>query len=245
MVLELIKRIRPQGDRCLIVDLGDQIDASVGLRCLTLADSLRQAKVPGVLDIVPSFTAVAIYFEPRRSDSDDPIARLTGLVQDIVSKIADGATTINARRIQIPVCYGGEHGPDLTEVATRMGMDADEVVKAHHGSICRVYMIGFAPGHPYIGIHDECFNLPRREVPRTALPAGSLGVANRQSTIYPNVLPGGWHIIGATPMRLFNAQAEQPTLLMPGDEIQFVPISADQFNAIKGEQTRASARSDA
>jgi KipI family sensor histidine kinase inhibitor len=98
-------------------------------------------------------------------------------------------------------------------------------------------MIGFAPGHPYIGIHDERFNLPRREVPRTSLPAGSLGVANRQSTIYPNVLPGGWHIIGATPLRLFDAEAQQPTLLMPGDEIEFIPIDAAQFDALKAQDS--------
>lgn len=235
MAHDLIKRIRPQGDRCLIIDLGDQIDQAVGLRCLTLADGLRQAQVPGVLDIVPSFTAVAIYFEPGKALGDDPIARLTSLVKDIVGRIADGAQ-LSARRIEIPVCYGGKHGPDLEDVAKRMGLAPDEVVKAHHGSICRVYMIGFAPGHPYIGIHDERFALPRREVPRTALPAGSLGIANRQSTIYPNVLPGGWHIIGATPLKLFNAAAEQPTLLMPGDEIEFVPIGQDRFDAVKAEQ---------
>lgn len=235
MASGLIKRIRSQGDRCLMIDLGDQIDQAVGLRCLMLADGLRRAQVPGVLDIVPSFTAVAIYFEPCAALGANPVARLSTLVQDIIGEIAEGAA-LSSRRIQIPVCYGGKHGPDLEDVAKRMDLSPEQVVQAHHGSICRVYMIGFAPGHPYIGIHDERFALPRREVPRTALPAGSLGIANRQSTIYPNVLPGGWHIIGATPLRLFNAKAEQPTLLMPGDEIEFVPIEAQQFDLIKAEQ---------
>lgn len=235
MTSEFIKRIRPQGDRCLLVDLGDQIDQTVGLRCLTLADSLRQAQVPGVLDIVPSFTAVAIYFEPGLGLGEDPVARLTALVHQIAGQIAEGAE-LKARRIEIPVCYGGKHGPDLEDVARRMGITPEEVAQAHYGSLCRVYMIGFAPGHPYIGIHDQRFSLPRREVPRTAVPAGSLGIANRQSTIYPNVLPGGWHIIGATPLRLFNAAAKQPTLLMPGDEIAFVPISATEFDEIKQAQ---------
>jgi KipI family sensor histidine kinase inhibitor len=238
MTAETIKRFRTQGDRCLIVDLGDRIDPEVGLRCLTLADRLRQAQLPGILDIVPSFTAVAIYFEPSVGFNDNPIDTLSALVQTLVTQIEEGAK-LQARQIQIPVCYGGQHGPDLNDVAKRMGITPDEVVQAHHGSLCRVYMIGFAPGHPYIGIHDERFNLPRREVPRTALPAGSLGVANRQSTIYPNVLPGGWHIIGATPLRLFNAQAKQPTLLWPGDEVEFVPISPEQYTQIKAEQDRA------
>jgi inhibitor of KinA len=236
MPSNLLKRIRTQGDRCLIIDLGDQIDQAVGLRCLTLAHHLRQAQVPGVLDIVPSFTAVAIYFEPGSAPGLNPVAHLTSLVEGIIDQIAEGAELI-ARRIQIPVCYGSAHGPDLDDVAQRMGITPAEVVQAHHASICRVYMIGFAPGHPYIGIHDDRFNLPRREVPRTALPAGSLGVANRQSTIYPNVLPGGWHIIGATPLRLFDAEAKQPTLLMPGDEIEFAPIDAERFDEIKAAQT--------
>jgi len=238
MVSELIKRIRVQGDRCLMIDLGDQIDQTVGLRCLTLADQLRQAQIPGILDIVPSFTALAIYFEPNAALGHNPTEHLSSIVRELLAKVS-AQTSLNARRIQIPVCYGGEHGPDLADVAKRMGITAAEVVQAHHGQLCRVYMIGFAPGHPYIGIHDERFNLPRREVPRTALPAGSLGVANRQSTIYPNVLPGGWHIIGATPLRLFDATAEQPTLLAPGDEIEFVPISAEQYDQIKTKQTPA------
>lgn len=236
MPSNFIKRIRAQGDRCLLVDLGDQIDEQVGLRCLGLAERLRQANVPSVLDIVPSFTAVAIFYQPSRELGDDPIARLTSLVHDIVQEIAQGNVELHARRVEIPVCYGGEHGPDLKDVANRMGLSTEEVIQAHHASACRVYMIGFAPGHPYIGIHDERFSLPRREVPRTALPAGSLGIANRQSTIYPNVLPGGWHIIGATPLRLFNANAEQPTLLMPGDEVAFVPINAQQFEELKAAQ---------
>ncbi|HEY7803711.1 MAG TPA: 5-oxoprolinase subunit PxpB [Orrella sp.] len=236
MSTELIKRIRAQGDRCLLVDLGDQIDEQVGLRCLRLAECLRQAAVPGVLDIVASFTAVAIYYQPGRELGDEPIARLTELVNDIAQEIVQGNVELNSRRIEIPVCYGGEHGPDLDDVAHRMGMSPDEVVHAHHANASRVYMIGFAPGHPYIGIHDERFNLPRREVPRTALPAGSLGIANRQSTIYPNVLPGGWHIIGATPLKLFNATAAEPTLLAPGDEIAFIPIDASEFDTIKAQQ---------
>lgn len=242
MASDLIKCIRPQGDRCLMIDLGDRIDQAVGLRCLTLADRLRQAQVPGIVDIVPSFTALAIYFEPRADLGADPIARISELVEALLAQIEGGAT-LQSRRIQIPVCYGGEHGPDLKDVAKRTGLSPDEVVQAHHGAICRVYMIGFAPGHPYIGIHDERFNLPRREVPRTALPAGSLGVANRQSTIYPNVLPGGWHIIGATPLRLFNAQAKEPTLLSPGDEIEFVPITPEDYARIKAEQATQASQS--
>lgn len=227
--------IRTQGDRCLLIDLGNQIDADIGLRCLGLAQALRNASLPGVRDIVPSFTAVAVFFEPHQAHGEDPALWLAKQVRELTGD-STNQMALQSRRIQIPVCYGGEHGPDLAEIAIKMGMTESDVIDAHHGSICRVFMLGFSPGHPYIGIHDERFSLPRREVPRTAVPAGSVGIANRQSTIYPNVLPGGWHIIGATPLKLFDASHTSPTLLMPGDEIEFTPIDAEQFDRIRQDQ---------
>jgi inhibitor of KinA len=229
---ELIHSVRAQGDRCLLIDLGDRIDAQIGLRCLTLAQRIREAGWPGVLDIVPSFTAVAIYFTPHAGLGNHPACVLETKVREIAKTLSDSEPVLG-RQIKIPVCYGAEHGPDLPEVAQRMGLSESEVVDAHVASLSRVFMLGFAPGHPYIGVHDERFALPRRDNPRTAVAAGSLGIANRQSTIYPNVLPGGWHIIGATPLRLFDPDAEQPTLLMPGDEIEFVPISPSKFEQLR------------
>jgi KipI family sensor histidine kinase inhibitor len=228
--------VRAQGDRCLIVDLGTEIDVTTGLRCLTLAQKIRLAQWPDVVDIVPSFIAVAVYFRPGNELAADLLEGLETRIRALAQTLTDGQPMVG-RQIQIPVCYGDQHGPDLEEVAQRMGILPDEVVNAHAGTPSRVFMLGFAPGHPYIGVHDERFNLPRRAVPRTAVPAGSLGIAIRQSTIYPNVLPGGWHIIGATPLRLFNPTAEQPTLLLPGDQIEFVPISSKKFEQLKAQQT--------
>jgi inhibitor of KinA len=232
MTDELILSVRAQGDRCLLIDLGDRIDAQIGLRCLALAQGIRQAAWPGVLDIVPSFTAVAIYFAPHAGLGNNPAAVLETKVRNLAKTLSD-TEPVSGRHIKIPVCYGAEHGPDLADVAKRMGLSESEVIDAHVESLSRVFMLGFAPGHPYIGVHDERFALPRRDNPRTAVPAGSLGIANRQSTIYPNVLPGGWHIIGATPLRLFDPDAKQPTLLMPGDEIEFVPISPTKFEQLR------------
>ena len=232
-----IERIRMQGDRCLLIDLGHQIDEKVGLQCLALAERIRLAAIPGVLDIVPSFIAVAVYFEPTTASGDEPAKRLIRQIEQLANGL-QADTALQARRVRVPICYGGQHGPDLEDVAKRMSLTPQAVIAAHHGSISRVYMLGFAPGHPYIGIHDERFALPRREVPRTAVPAGSLGIANRQSTIYPNVLPGGWHIIGATPLKLFRAQASEPTLLMPGDEIEFVPINEKEFDRLQAQQAK-------
>lgn len=232
-------RIRQQGDRCLIIDLGDKIEEAVGLRCLALAQQLRNRAVSGVLDIVPSFTAVAVYYDPGPSLGRDPAATIEKLLVSELQSMgsaSDDASLIQSRTIAIPVCYGGTHGPDLADIAHRMGLSEREVIEAHHQQPCRVYMLGFAPGHPYIGIHDERFAIGRRDVPRTAVPAGSLGIANRQSTIYPNRLPGGWHIIGATPLTLFNPASPSPSLLRPGDEIRFEPISCEEFDTIRAQQ---------
>ena len=242
MSISVEPRIRQQGDRCLIIDLGDRIDEEIGLRCLALAQNLRERAIDGVLDIVPSFIAVAVYYEPRKSLGKDPARSLQLLIlqalEELGSQGPSASQALQTRTVVIPLCYGGHHGPDLEEVAKRMGMSPEAVIQAHHEQPSRVYMLGFAPGHPYIGIHDERFAVPRREVPRTAVPAGSLGIANRQSTIYPNRLPGGWHIIGATPLTLFNPAAVCPTLLRPGDEVRFEPISVEKFDQIRAEQAR-------
>ena len=242
MSISVEPRIRQQGDRCLIIDLGDQINEEVGLRCLALAQKLRDCAIDGVLDIVPSFIAVAVYYEPVQSLGKDPAHALQQLIlqllQEIGSDSLKASEALQSRSVVIPLCYGGLHGPDLDEVAQRMGISPEAVIEAHHEQPSRVYMLGFAPGHPYIGIHDERFAIPRRDVPRTAVPAGSLGIANRQSTIYPNRLPGGWHIIGATPLTLFDPAAASPTLLQPGDEVRFEPISAEQFDQIRAGQAR-------
>jgi inhibitor of KinA len=230
-----ILRIRSQGDRCLLIDVGEHIDPATGMKCLKLAHKLRHARLAGVLDIVPSFTSVAVFFMPNQSLGLDTREGLERHIERLCKELSDDEP-LQARRIKIPICYGGEHGPDLPELASRMSLTPEQVIAAHCEKICRVYMLGFAPGHPYIGIHDERFAIPRREVPRTAVAAGSLGIANRQSTIYPNRLPGGWHIIGATPLRLFNAQAESPTLLLPGDEIEFRPIEQNEFERLGAAQ---------
>jgi len=233
--------IRQQGDRCLTIDLGDHIDEQVGMRCLELAQRIRSARIDGILDVVPSFLSVTIHFEPRPSLGPNP----SGLITDLLEKhaveldrlVSEGGLILQtARNVVIPVCYEGTHAPDLEAVATSMGLTPTKLIEAHCSKPLRVYMLGFAPGQPYIGIHDESFAIPRKANPRTAVPAGSIGIANRQTTIYPNLLPGGWEIIGATPLKLFNPASDAPTLLCPGDEVIFEPISQARFEQILHEQ---------
>jgi KipI family sensor histidine kinase inhibitor len=146
---------------------------------------------------------------------------------------AHGVQMGPGREIEIPVCYGGVHGPDLAEVAKHCALTEAEVIELHSGPLAYVFMLGFAPGAPYIGIHDKRLAIGRRDTPRTALPAGSVAIANLQTMIYPNVSPGGWRIIGATPIQLFNPFQEPASLLSPGDSVRFVPITDAEFDALK------------
>lgn len=230
-------RIQPQGDRCLIITFGDHIDAAVGRTCLAAARKLRAAELPGVTDVVPSFVAVAVHYRPGGLIPGNA-PTFSSLAARIDALLADGipADAEAGRQIDIPVCYGGEHGPDLLDVALAAGITPDEVIALHSGPRSMVFMLGFAPGHPYLGLHDEKLNIPRRASPRTVVPIGSVAIANRQTVIYPNRLPGGWNLIGATPLAMFNPQREPASLLQPGDAVRFVPISADEFNRIRDTQ---------
>lgn len=230
-------KIRAQGDRCLSIDFGSEIDVQTGLLCLATTALLREAKLAGVTDIVPSYTSVALHYQP---DAHSEGANFHALSKIITSLIQAGIPSVSTdtREVEIPVCYGGEHGPDLTYVAQTTGLTENQVIDIHTKPGSMVFMLGFAPGAPYIGVHDPIFALPRRDVPRTAVPAGSVAIANRQSTIYPNRLPGGWHVLGATPLKLFDLNSTPPTLLMPGDRVKFVPISAEEFDRIAAQQAQ-------
>lgn len=224
-------RILPQGDRCLIVSFGDQIDAAVGTTCLAAANKLRDAQLVGVTDVVPSFVAVAVHYRPGASGGPT-YAQLAERIGELLSE-GIAADALGGREVDIPVCYGGEHGPDLAEVAEAAGLTPEGVIQLHSQPRSMVFMLGFAPGHAYLGVHDEKLNIPRRASPRTAVPRGAVAVANRQTVIYPNRLPGGWNIIGATPLNMFDPAREPAALLQPGDSVRFVPISPEEFDRIR------------
>lgn len=219
--------IVPQGDRCLMIYFGDQIDVTTGRLCLAAASLLSQARLPGVTDLVPSFIALAVHYQPNGRHGPR-YAELASQIEQILSQgIAPDTQT--GRDIDIPVCYGGAYGPDLDEVARHAGTSTDEIIALHTRPGSLVFMLGFAPGAPYIGVHDQRLNIPRRASPRTAVPAGSVAVANRQSVLYPSRSPGGWNIIGATPLSLFDPARTPSTLLQPGDRVRFVPIDNAEF----------------
>lgn len=225
--------LQPQGDHSLVIELGDTLGLDLSRRCAALAAALRKAHMPGVLDIVSAFTTVTLHLETTRGAPALSEAEL----EAHVSQALAGATPSGpmAKTVEIPVCYGGEFGPDLEEVARLSGLTVDEVIDAHTASSVWVLMLGFAPGSPYLGVHDERFDLPRRTTPRTRVPKGSVAIAARQSIVYPQESPGGWHVIGRTPTVLFDPLRSPPSLLVPGDAVRFVSISAQAFSEQAGE----------
>jgi inhibitor of KinA len=226
-------RIAPLGDRALVIEFGQRVDRDISARARAVAQHLLRTPLPGVTDIVPAFTTVALHYRPEAfAGAAAPYEQLRAQVEAILARGVASEHTAT-RVIEVPVCYGGEFGPDLEEVATRCKVTPDEVIALHAASPHVVCMLGFAPGFPYLGGLDPRLGVPRRATPRTAVPLGSVAIARDQSVIYPLETPGGWNLIGRTPLRLFRPQREPPCLLQPGDDVRFVPISLERYRALE------------
>lgn len=231
-------KIVPQGDRSLLLVFGDQVNTQIGLRCATAAAALRAARLAGISDIIPTFNSVALHYQPRPRGASTGFEDLAGEIEQVLEQVfAQDAGSVTPRQIDIPVCYGGTRGPDLAHVAQHCHISEEEVIRLHSATPAYVFMLGFAPGAPYIGMHDPKLAIGRRSTPRTDVPAGSVAIANLQTMIYPNLSPGGWHIIGATPLVLFDPLENPATLLAPGDTVRFIPISAEDFLAARHDRT--------
>lgn len=225
------------GDGCLIIEFGLKVDVATNQRVHAVANHLQKHLPRGVVDVVPCFTTVALHYRPEAlaHGSASPYRQLTDAVETI---LAGGITAgqRSARVVEIPVCYGGEFGPDLQEVAAACALAPEQVVALHVASESMVFMLGFAPGNPYAGGLDPKIAVPRRATARTSVSAGTVAIANGQTVIYPMQSPGGWNLIGRTPLRLFDPASTPPCLLQPGDRLRFVEISRPQFDALKARE---------
>lgn len=210
----------------------DGREAVMAVRAVSaLAAKIRAEAPPGLLELVPAGSALAIHFDPLASGAGEWQARIERWLGQL-----DAPDGESGRLVEIPVCYGGAFGPDLDDVARRTGRSAEEVVRLHAGTEYVVGMIGFAPGFPYLfGLPRE-LAVPRREEPRTKVPAGSVAIGGGYAGIYPKELPGGWHIIGRTPSVLFDPAASPPSLLAPGDRVRFVPVDEGEFRRLAGKR---------
>ena len=217
-------RIVPAGDSALVVEFEDRIDPVVNARTVAFADAVQAAAISGVRDVVPSYRSVAIYFDPLRTDYDK-------LMSTLEAELARPAVDARAGRapIRIPVCYGGEFGPDLPQVAAFAKMSEKEVISIHASATYRVFMVGFVAGFAYMGTVDERIALPRHSTPRGRVPLGTVGIAGVQTGIYPAETPGGWQLIGRTPVKPFDASRAEPFLMKAGDSVQFYPVARTDF----------------
>lgn len=209
------------GDTALVVELGDEISPEINRRVRDLTVALEKANLPGVFDYLPTYRSVLVYYDPVATSLDDLKSEIERLDagkgdQDVGSPIV----------VELPTLYGGDHGPDIEFVAENAGISVDEVIATHSGTDYLVYMMGFSPGFAYLGGLSEKLVTPRLSTPRAEIPAGSVGIAETQTGVYPIASPGGWRLIGRTPVRLFDPLREPPVLVNAGDYVRFTPIQS-------------------
>jgi inhibitor of KinA len=231
-------QITPLGDQALLVELGDSINEPTHRRVQAAWRALVAEKLPGVSEAVPAYTSVTIFYDPWKvvqagAPEGEIVGWLTEKVRERLKNPPKAAAKAKPHSVEIPVCYGGEFGPDLARVAAQAKLSPEEVIKRHSKATYLVYLIGFAPGFPYLGGLPEELATPRHAKPRMEVPAGSVGIAGEQTGIYPQVTPGGWNLIGATPLRLFQPQENPPVRLQAGDEVKFKSITVEEFAKLK------------
>ena len=220
-------RIEPLGDHGWCAVLGERIDAALNARVHALAARLRERAPAGVEDIVPAYASLAVCFDPERADADAVRAAIADALAATAGDGTPASPAADAREIEIPVVYGGEAGPDLADAAAALGLTPETLAARHAAGTYTVAMLGFAPGFPYLIGLDPALALPRLPTPRTRVPAGSVAIGGAQTGLYPRESPGGWRLIGRTPLRVFDPARAPPALLAPGDRVRFRAVAPD------------------
>ena len=220
-------RILKAADSALVIEFGAAIDRKISDRVLALAETLTRAGLPGATEIVATFRSLCVNYDSLQTTGAELERAIAALVKGA------GASSQIRRLWDIPVCYDPHYAPDIEQVANTVGLTAAEVAALHAGTQYHVYMIGFVPGYPYMGDLPAQLRLPRRLDPRTRVPPGSLAIATSMTAVYPYESPGGWHLIGTSPVRFFDPDSAKAALLGPGDGVKFRPVTADEFSRIR------------
>lgn len=223
-------RFLPCGDQAVTVEWGSTIDEHINRQVHAFARKVEALSHPAITEVVPTYRSATVHYRPEVFSYEE----LNQLLAPLAQGSAEEAEELPV--VEIPVCYGGEYGPDLLEVAQHCSLTPEEVIARHTAPTYRIYMLGFTPGFPYLGGMDPSIAAPRRKEPRIHIPAGSVGIAGEQTGVYPIVSPGGWQLIGRTPLRLFDPQREQPILLSAGAGIRFVPIDEETFRKMEEKE---------
>src|SRR5258705_4109007 len=220
-------RILPAADSALVIEFGSAIDRKTSDRVLALAERLTRASLPGATEIVATFRSLSVNYDSLLTTGREVEQAITALAK------RSGASSRIRKLWDIPVCYDPPYAPDIAEVAKTIGLTVAEVAALHAGTQYHVYMIGFVPGYPYMGDLPAKLRLPRRLDPRTRVRPGSLAIATSMTAVYPYESPGGWHLIGTSPVRFFDPDSAKAGLLGPGDGVKFPPITADEFSRLR------------
>jgi KipI family sensor histidine kinase inhibitor len=234
-------RIRDASDHSLLIDLGAEMSTGTHQRVRQAFHALAAEPFAGVVNLHPAYASILLSYDPRRVAAEQ-------LREAVAGRLAEAAATPlpDPRQVEIPVCYGGELGPDLAEVATACGLEPDEVVREHSGGDYVVHFLGFSPGFPYLGGMSPRIATPRRATPRTRVPAGSVAIGGSQTGVYPLLSPGGWQLIGRTPLTLFDTAATPPARLALGDHVRFAPIGGEEYErSVSEAEARAELAADA
>jgi inhibitor of KinA len=229
--------VTPLGDYALIVRVCERLGDVSLQQVLQTLSRLENAHIPGIIEMAPAYTTIAVFYDPIRVIEAG--AHLKSIPQWLTERFRKALTTgseipdhpVEPRHLVIPVCYGGEYGPDLNEVSRHTGLSTEEIIHRHSAAEYLVHCIGFSPGFAYLGGLPPELATPRRAVPRKQVPSGSVAIGGVQSGVYPIASPGGWHLIGRTPLRLFSVDTDPPTLLRAGDHVRFRAINPEEFES--------------
>jgi inhibitor of KinA len=226
----------PLGDAAIVLQFGDVINRATHLAIQAFTAALEEHPFAGFREYVPAFTTVTVYYDPwivSRKGLEDPYENVRQSLQQVLYQVKTYPADTRIRFVDIPVCYGGKWGPDLELVAALNEISSQEVIRLHAREEYLVYMLGFAPGFPYLEGMSDRIAAARKDKPRARVPAGSVGIAGKQTGIYSIPSPGGWQLIGRTPLVLFDPRRESPSLLQAGDHIRFVPITEKEYEQRK------------
>ena len=221
--------ISPVGDRAISIDFGQAIDPKINRHIRQTIERIKELQLEGIIELVPTYCALLVEYDAMLYSYSDICNIIEPTLEEGMTDTTNELVTV----VEVPTVYGGDFGPDLSFVATHNHLSEDEVVSIHSGTDYLVYMLGFIPGFTYLGGMDPRIATPRLSSPRTLIPAGSVGIAGEQTGTYPSDSPGGWQIIGRTPVTMYDMSKAQAALLNAGDYVRYVPIDESEFHRIK------------
>ena len=221
-------KVVPEGDSGLLIQFEQVISPAINQRIAAIVKLIRAQQISGIIDMIPTYCSLLINYNPQAISYKELHHRIESIV-----KMDTKTESITKKVYEIPTCYGGKYGPDLKNIAEHAGLSEEEVIRIHSSSDYLIYMLGFLPGFTYLGGLDERIHTPRLANPRVLIPAGSVGIGGSQTGIYPVDSPGGWQLMGMTPVKTYDPNRAEPILVQAGDYIRFVPVSEEEYLAIE------------